>query len=59
MDRTVAVLEFIFCEVGLTGHAVETAVFVEFNVAGVKTRLEKLFDSGLMARFGCTNEVVV
>ena len=59
MNRAVAVLEFVLGEVGLARHAVEAAVLVELNVAGIKTCLEKLFDSGTVTRLGGTNEVVI
>jgi hypothetical protein len=59
VNRAVAVLEFVLGEVRLTRHAIEAAVLVEFDIAGIKTCLEKLFNSGSVTGLGRANEVVV
>ena len=59
MNRAVIAIEFFFGEVGLACHAVQTAVFIEFDIACIETSLEQFLDARFMASFGGANEIVI
>ena len=59
VNGAIASHEIVLDVVGLTRHAVETAVGIEFDVAVVVTGLEQALNSDAMAIFGGADEVVV
>ncbi|MEY2762650.1 MAG: hypothetical protein RLZZ43_465 [Actinomycetota bacterium] len=59
VDRTIALVEFVFEEVRLARHAVVTAVDVGLDVARVVTGLEQLAHAERVTLLGGADEVVV
>ena len=59
MNGAVVAIEFIFSEVGLARYAIQTAVLVEFDIAGIEAGLQQLLHAHAMARLGGANEVIV
>ena len=59
VDGAVAVDEFFFDEVRLARHAVLSAVYVEFDVAGIEACLQQLLYAHAVAWLSGADEVVV
>jgi len=59
MNRAITFNEVILGEVGLTGHAVQAAIFIKFNIAIVVAGLKKFLHAHTVALFRGANEVIV